>query len=1006
MADQIHADPLRSEQRCHERLPLEKNVLLIARGMKQRACVMKDVCAGGALLEVRDEGSRSVGRGEVVLMRMMVGEGEAARPQELRARIAHADAHRVGVSFFNPDPAAMASLLAAAAAPAPAPEPEPEAAAASGAHPAPPRSAAEFLARAGLAAARPGAPVPGIAAPSAPALRELLALVCGHDVAAGASDSIERRRLFAMLKAADEGWRPALSRHAEHAGNAGVVGLLQGLLPFADALLAALAPDDSPARVWLARLELPLLHALASDAAFCLALGHPLRRLLDALARLGARDAGLASATAASIDGLVAQWMRDFDGDPAALAGMVAQLEPQVAALDLAGQHHRERVCAAAAAEQRLADARHQVQEALDSRLAGRRVPQPVLTLLEAGWRELLVATRLREGGNRDAYLGVLDELLAVGANPSHALDLRALLQLLKQGLAECGELSPSRRQQVVAELKPLLTGASRLKQDKVAWVMVPARAAGVDRGERWLGKWLERAARLQPGDCLALQHRGGAAERLCLAWRNGAGERFVFVNRQGLKAADLSRQELASLLHSGNALVCGGPLAPMEQALQRAGAQLYERLVRQATHDELTGLANRAEFMRQLERALEAARRSRGHHVLARISLDQFPELQSRARAVAFELLRSVAQLLGKALAPRMQVARLGDGEFALLLEDCEIAGALHLFSMRLGELAALRLNYEGEIYALTASAGLVDITYTSESAPALLHAAGIACDEARRHGGNRIEVYRPTDTEQARRDALVLWVARISEALEAERLALRCQRIQALAGDGAALGFEVLLGLPADAGETPPPGEFVQAAERYQRMLAVDRWVIEHTFRWLRDHPEQLARTAMVSLNLSAQSLGDAQTPGFIFERLLKYRLPPEKFCFEVSEAAALAHRADTADFMHELHAAGCRFALENVGTGCAGGEHLHQLPLDFVKIDGAFVRALGDDAGGDVLLRAINALAHYAGLASIAENVEDDATLAQLRAIGVDYAQGYGIEKPRSLGEGPLA
>ncbi|MCC2637272.1 MAG: hypothetical protein K0Q68_991 [Moraxellaceae bacterium] len=1214
MAEQTDAGT-RAEQRTAARLPLQKNALLIARGMKQRACQMRDVCSGGALLELLDgaDEGRGFRRGEVILMRVLLGEGENARPHELRARIAHADGHLFGVSFFNPDPDAVANLLAAAGvAPVPVPaltaetqqlieerlgqqllnycahslgplfqasdeallaaaehahsaseqrlffeaatllrkrrddlrtrfikelkrslaqpsasddvaglahadreqfeawlvvkvmaarveetcrlplqdlqarldalghsgpdrqfrpfapaalcvvfqqviadlrfapviekvlyraleetllanlcgiyellnktlvehhvlprlEAAPEVRAPAAARPAtavstavantqPPRTAADFLARAGGEAV-PAGPRPG---PGLAALRELLALERGQGEAA-AFDGIELRRVFALLKGAHDGWRPALAKFVEHAGASGVAGELLALLPFAEALLEALAPEEGAARSWLGQLELPLLHALVSDDTFFSSAVHPLRHVLEALARLGARETPLAAAQRSAIDALVLRLARDFDSEPGVVATILPELEPLVAAQAQAGSRNRERVCLAAEGEQRLTDARRHVQEVLDTRLAGRKVPQPVLTLLDAGWRDLLVNTLLRQGGrggNWDAYLGLVDELLAIGADPRRSFDLRAVLQLLKQGLAEGGELNPRRQQQAIAELKPLLAGAPRLLEDTVTWVVLPARKDGVDRGERWLEKWLERAQRLQAGDWLELQHRGGAAtERLALAWRDEAGERFVFVNRQGLKAGDFSRQELASLMHNGNALVCDTPPGLVDEALLQAGHRLYERLVRRVTHDPLTGLANRAEFMRQVERALEAARRQRTHHVLARISLDQFASIHASARAVADHLLRGVAQLLGKALAPRTLVARLGDGEFALLLEDCELAKAQQLFSMRLGELAALRLTYEGESYKLTASAGLVEVSYTSESAVSLLRAAGDASAEAQRHGGNRIEVYRPTRAEQERRDAVVVWVARLNDALEAERLALRCQRIQAAtaAAEAPPLGYEILLGLPPEEGVSPPPGEFVQAAERYQRMLAVDRWVIEHTFRWLRENPERLAGLGMVSINLSAQSLADAQTPGFIFERLLRHKLPPAKFCFEISEAAAIAHLADAADFMQELKKAGCRFALDDFGAGHAAGEPLRRLPLDFVKIDGAFVRALGDDAEGDVLLRAINAFAHYAGVQTIAENVEDDATLARLRALGVDFAQGYGIERPRPL------
>ncbi|MES2919806.1 MAG: DUF1631 family protein [Pseudomonadota bacterium] len=1221
MADLPPASDSGAEQRAHERLPLQKNALLIARGMKQRACRMQDICTGGALLAVLEPGEadRDFRRGEVVLMRVLVGEGEAARPHELRARIAHVDGQLFGVSFFNPDPATLALLLTAAgAAPAvtlPALTADNQAliaerlgqqllnysaqclgvlfqqadhallAAAEHAHspteqrlffeaatrlrkqredlrvrflqelkrslsaavpgvpadvsgmahadreefeawlvvkvmaarieekcrlplaalqarldvlghsgagrdfrpfapaslclvfqsviaglrfapliekvlyrafedtvlaglcalyealnqtllqhhvlprlapalaahgapvsvaqplPAavtastqPPRTARDYLARAGLPAPVAAAPAPVLAA-----LQELLALERGGWTP-GPVDSIEQRRLFAMLKAAHEGWRPALARFVEHAPADGAAVEVQAMAPFADALLGALAPEECPARPWLDRLELPLLFVLASDRRFLSEPGHPLRRLLAAVARLGARDVVLLTTQRTTIEEQVHGVGRDFDSAPGVIAVAAAAIEPLVASLDQAGVRSRERVCLAAEGEQRLAEARHQVQEALDARLAGRKVPQPVLTLLDAGWRDLLVSTCLRQGGRGgywDIYLGVVEELLAIAADPQRPFDLRALLQLLKQGLAEGGDSHPHRQQQAIAELKPLLGGAARLAEDPVAWVAIPPRKAGVDKGERWLEKWLERADRLQPGDWLELQHRGAAAERLCLAWRDAAGQRFVFVNRQGQKAADFARQELASLMHTGHALACTDCANPLPAALQQAGYRLYAGLVRRVTRDALTGLANRAEFLRQLERVLEASRRHRVHHVLARISIDQMPALLEGAHAVALELLPQVAQLLARPLAPRTLVARLGDGEFALLLEDCELARAQQLLSMRMGELGAQRLQVAGETFRLSASAGLVEVGYASASAPALLQAADAACSDAARHGGNRIQVYRPSSAEQSRRDALVVWVERLNDALEAERLSLRCQRIQgAVAGDAPALGYEILLGLQAAAGETSPPGEFVQAAERYQRMLAVDRWVIEHTFRWLRDHPEQLERIGMVSINLSAQSLTDAQTPGYIFDRLLKYKLPPSMFCFEVSEAAAVEHLADAADLMHELKQAGCRFALDDFGAGHAGGDHLRLLPLDFVKIDGAFVRAIDDAAEGRVLLRAINAMAHYAGLLTIAENVEDEDVLESLRAIGVDYAQGYGIERPRPLEGLPLA
>jgi len=1214
MADHPPTGSSPRNQREHERLPLQKNALLIARGMKPRPCQLKDICAGGALVDLPARAgaeSRELQRGEVVLLRTLLGEGEAARPHELRARIAHTDGDLFGVAFFNPEPAAVATLLDAARAAQPPHAPVATAAvqeivdllgqqllayagAACGAlfkaadeqllaaaehahstgeqrlffeaaarlrkqrdsirarfqsglaqafagsradagpadaaalaqadkeqfeewlvvkvmaarveekcrlpllalqtrldaldrqrntfmpvalcqafqnaiapqrfghvvekvlyrcleetvlanlcsvyeslnhtlvqhHVLPrldvaqqgagaasgsgalaaenaARATGDFPRRADAAPARPAAAVADLAA-----LRNMLvlqqeqqAVEAGQPAPAALTLPVaaaEVRRIFAMLKAAGEGWQPALEKLVQHGGDNAPATAVLALQRFADNLLQALARHDEQALAWLRQVELALLYVLVSDDAFFRQAEHPLRRLLECLARLGVKDAP--SALRADSEAAVARLARDFDSNPDALAETLAVLELLAAKLEQSILRNCERVCRMAEGEQRLVLARRRVQEALDVRLAGRRVPQPLLALLDAGWRDLLTTTWLRHGEQsslwRD-YMGLVDELMAIGADMHRAFDLRELLRLLKAGLEETATVNSRLQQQAIAALKPLLAGPQRLLGE-VEWSTLPAPKAESNAEERWLQKWLERARRLQPGDWLELQHRRAEVECLRLAWRDAGGSRFVFVNRLGLKAGDFSLHELATLMHAGNVLTRPGDADSLvDDALARAGYQLYERLAWQATHDALTGLANRPELLRQLERALDAAKRQRVHHVLAVISLDRFERLSSGARAVAEQALKDVAHLLGRALAPRTTVARLGGHEFALLLEECELGKAQQLISLRLGELGAMRPAFEGESIRLTASAGLVDITYTSDSAESVLRAAGEACRQAGQNGGNRIQVYHPSNEEQARRDAVMVWVAKLNEALEGERLALRCQRIEAVgASQPGGPGYEILLGTHADGIDDLPPGEFVQAAERYQRMLAVDRWVVEHSLRWLREHPQQLDRLGLVSINLSTHSLTDAQTLGYILDRLQTYKVPPAKICFEITEAAAIAHLADAADLMRELRRAGCRFALDDFGTGHASCAHLRHLPLDFVKIDGAFVRTLGADRSARTMVRAINELAHYLGMQTIAVFAADAAILAELEVIGVDYAQGYAIGKPHWL------
>ncbi|MCD6061635.1 MAG: diguanylate cyclase, partial [Moraxellaceae bacterium] len=969
MADHHPPGSAPANQRAHERLPLQKNALLIARGMKQRPCQMKDICTGGALLELvamPGAETRDFQRGEVILLRTLLGEGADARPLELRARIAHAEGALFGVAFFNPDPVAVGTLLDAARAALPPAPPAPTlaarelveqlgqqllsyTAAAFGAlfkaadeqllaaaehahssseqrlffeaatqlrkqrdsvhlryqgelkqsfaetradsepaeasvlaqadkeqfeewlvvkvmaarveekcrlpllalqtrldalgHAAPGRQHNPFAPAAlciafqhaiaplrfghvvekvlyrcledsvlanlcsvyeglntvlaqhnvlpqldvgkhGLAPAPELADVPapgtvptadGVPAPASvvadlAALRAMLALQ--QELQAGATvplalpvESAEVKRIFATIKAAGDSWKPALEKLVQHgADNAPAVAVL-ALQRFADNLVQSLARQEERALAWLGRIEVALLHTLVSDESFFRDPAHPLRRVLECVARLGVKDAPQAEAVRTSVDEVVTRLARDFDAGSDALVQAQAALEPLVASQEQAIRRNRERVCQMAEGEQRLVLARRRVQEALDARLAGKRVPQPLVALLDAGWRDLLTTTWLRHGGDSSVwkdYLGLIDELLAIGADVHREFDLRDLLRLLKTGLEETATVNSRLQQQAIAALKPLLSGPQRLLHD-VEWTLLPAsKDEGASAEERWLQKWLERAQRLKPGDWLELQHRRAEVECLRLTWRDATGSRFVFVNRQGQKAGDFSRHELASLMHAGNVLTRPGESDSLiDDALAKAGYQLYERLAWQATHDPLTGLANRPEFLRQVERALDAAKRQRVHHVLAVVCLDRFDALSTGAKAVAEQLIKDVAHLLGRALAPRTTVARLGGHEFALLLEECELGKAQQLISLRLGELAAMRPAIAGENIRLSASAGLTDLTYTSDTAESAVAAAADACRQAAENGGNRIQVYHPAPEEQARRDAVMVWVA-----------------------------------------------------------------------------------------------------------------------------------------------------------------------------------------------------------------------------------------------------
>lgn len=820
------------------------------------------------------------------------------------------------------------------------------------------------------------------------------------------------RQAMGDIKLAGPEWRPALQQIVAAKG-CELAGPVLSLMQMAEGLLKTLMQNQiigDHAKEWFHRLELPLLYSLMMDDDLFQREDHPARQVLNRLARLGFRDHPLSREQEQVISGLVDEIARDFDQHPDVFDKALGVLEPMVGRQETAFQRNLERVRQLAEGEHRLEVARARVQQVLDDRLAGRRVPQPLLTLVESGWRDLLVKTHIRhgeEGRQWHDYTGVLDELLSIGDDMHRAFDMRNLLRLIKAGFQELGDTGGRQQQQAVTELKHLLSGPQRMLGD-VAWVQVPEKKSeekADQTEERWLEKWMDRARRLQLGEWIELRHRGEDADRMRLAWRAADDSRFVFVNHQGIKVSDFSLRELAALMHTGNALIFGGDDIPVvDDALERVVHQLYDQFAWQAVHDELTGLINRAEFTRQLQRVIDDAKRKRSRHVVGVINLDQFKLVNGACGlAAGDQLLKDVAHLFNKALKAKTVVARLNADEFGILLEDCELANAQQLISLRLGELAAMTFSWGGQNYKLTASAGLVDITYTSDSDALVLRAAADACARSKAAGGNRIQIYQPDAAELTRRDNVMVWVAKLNQALEQERLTLRCQRIQAVDATRARdelPHYEILLGMRDDGGEDLPPSEFVQAAERYNRMLAVDRWVVDSALHWLRDNPEKLARIGMVSINLSGHSLSDAQMMSYLLDRLLEYGLPTEKICFEVTETAAISNLADAVDLMRELKKIGCRFALDDFGAGHATYNYLKHLPLDYVKIDGAFVKDIATNDNDLAMVRSMNDLAHYMGIQTVAEYVENEDILDRLRAIGVDYAQGYGIERPRWL------
>ena len=430
---------------------------------------------------------------------------------------------------------------------------------------------------------------------------------------------------------------------------------------------------------------------------------------------------------------------------------------------------------------------------------------------------------------------------------------------------------------------------------------------------------------------------------------------------------------------------------------------QYIANLSWQATHDALTGLANRREFEYRLEQVLHRAGQPQGgRHALMFLDLDQFKLVNDTCgHAAGDELLRHICALLQSDLREGDTLARLGGDEFGILLENCPAAVAEKVAESLRHTVQSLHFVWKGRPFMTTVSIGLVQISQTPTTLETSLRAADMACYMAKEKGRNRVQVYHADDSELSLRFGEMAWVQRLHMALEENRFCLYAQEISPLgSADGGSGHIEILLRLHDEAGRIILPDSFIPAAERYGLMTSLDRWVVENVFRiiarCMHEHPGR--PMAMCAINLSGITIGDDDFLGFLREKFEAYRIPPEMICFEITETSAIANLGSAIRFINELKALGCFFSLDDFCAGMSSFAYLKHLPVDFLKIDGSFVKDMLDDPINRAMVEVINHIGHVMGKRTIAEFVETPQIEQALLDIGVDYAQGYLIERPQ--------
>jgi diguanylate cyclase (GGDEF)-like protein/PAS domain S-box-containing protein len=427
----------------------------------------------------------------------------------------------------------------------------------------------------------------------------------------------------------------------------------------------------------------------------------------------------------------------------------------------------------------------------------------------------------------------------------------------------------------------------------------------------------------------------------------------------------------------------------------------LTRQISYQAAHDALTGLVNRREFERRLQEAVDAARAGEGSHVLCYLDLDRFKVINDTSGHQAGDgLLRDIAKLLRAAVRDSDIVGRLGGDEFGILLVGCPLDKARQIADEVCSKVADHRFVWRDRIFNVGVSIGLVELSRDSGSLEEALAAADTACYQAKRQGGH-VMVYSARDQAYARQTGEIHWLQLLQVALKEHRFELYCQPIVAAYGDGdAGPAMEVFVRLRNEAGEQVSPAEFLQAAQRYRLMGLIDRQVVQTTLTALGRGAIALPHNRSIGINISGQTLADEQFLDFVVECFDTTGARPAQVCFEIAESTVIANLDHARRFIGVLHGMGCRFALDNFGSGLGSFANLKLLAVDYLKIDGSFMRNLARDSVNQAMVGAMIKLARTLNFKVIAEQVEDDSSVAAARSIGVDYLQGYALGRPAPL------
>jgi diguanylate cyclase (GGDEF)-like protein len=758
----------------------------------------------------------------------------------------------------------------------------------------------------------------------------------------------------------------------------------------------------------LKRLERPLLKLALQDTTFPAMPDHPARQVLNLVEQyaVAADDEGrfFDAKLQRFLDLLVDRICTQADNDPGVFENVRDSLEKVLVPILQIRRTRVARLQEASEGRERIRVARARVNAALEQRLAGREAPALLLRLLDAGWRQHLVLLEMRDEDEAlNEALAVLDlvfDWLGPAAAPLPAGTVQALLNRIERTLATVN-VDAKLLAAFMGELE--VEGSDRGAEAGRAMVLVPPGRLARPPGEPELAAQQQWRDRLRVGGWWDFSLDGSPVP-MQLIWISQPPASCAFANRSATSKLEFTLTELSRLIQRGLAQSGKEMELPLIERTEHAlFDETYRDMVHQAMHDPLTGLLNRKGFMHRLNQ-LALPDQAGQAHAVGIIEFDQFRMIYNSCGVdAAEELARSLANAAGAHLGPDAVLAAFRDDTLALLLPNCSRGGGCDGVDSLLDHVKDYPFKHGPHHYSIGFNIGITEYAPARFSGVEAIRRADSACITAKAMGRNRKQVYEETSPQLQSQESLIDWAGRIDSFLTGSGLHLRCQQVMPLGADTALLPYyEILLGIEGEDGLVIEPAHFIPTVERLQRAHEVDIWVMQNVFAWIGANLPSFASLGGFAINLSATSLSSPDVMRFLQSALPGCAFPTDKITFEITESAAIESYGAAQDFIREIRRYGCKFSLDDFGSGFTSYAHLKNLRTDALKIDGSFVRDMLNNPDDYAMVKSMNDIGHSLGLCTVAEFVESPGIRDALREIGVDYAQGYAIHKPCRIDE----